>query len=241
MAIDHKNGTPTAERLEEVLAEYLQEEESGEEPDREQWLARHPDLSDELRSFFDSRAQVPKLWPQTPAWQTPKRLGDYELLEEIGRGGMGVVYKARQISLNRTVAVKLILAGQLASTADVARFRAEAEAAASLDHPHIVPTYEVGERQGFHYFSMKLVEGGNLKLAAAREEWAVDSKDQQRRSARLLATVARAVQHAHQRGILHRDLKPSNILFDAKGLPFVTDFGLAQRVDGDGFPGKEQM
>ena len=153
--------------------------------------------------------------------------GDYELLEQIGRGGQGVVFRARQKSLNRTVALKIIGLGQWATKAHLKRFRLEAEAAARLEHPGIVPIHEVGERDGSCYFSMKFVEGGQLDEVARREPMPI------RRAVELIAKVARTVHYAHEHGILHRDIKPGNILLDAKGEPHLTDFGLARLVESE--------
>src|SRR5213083_1640796 len=154
-------------------------------------------------------------------------LGDYELLEEIGRGGKGVVFRARQKSLNRIVALKVISLGQWARKAHVKRFRLEAEAAARLEHPGIVPIHEVGERDGSCYFSMKFVEGGQL------DEVVRHAPMSSRQAAELVARVARTVHYAHEHGILHRDIKPGNILLDAKGEPHLTDFGLARLVESE--------
>ena len=153
------------------------------------------------------------------------RFGDYDLIEEIGRGGQGVVYRARQKSLNRTVALKVIGLGQWSSVPHLKRFRHEAEAAAKLEHPQIVPIYEIGERDGACYFSMKFVEGSQLDVVVRGEPMSP------RRAAELLAKIARTVQFAHEQGILHRDIKPGNILIDKKGEPHLTDFGLARLIE----------
>jgi WD40 repeat protein/tetratricopeptide (TPR) repeat protein len=230
-------------RLDAAIAEYYLALEAGTPPERGVFLARYPDLAGDLAVFLDDKAAFERRAGRVPPPSEQATIGideprpallgvvryfgDYELLEELARGGMGVVFKARQVSLNRIVALKMILAGQLAAPADVERFRKEAEAAASLDHPNILPIHEVGEHEGQRYFSMKLVTGGSLADRIA------ELRGNPREAAGLLATVARAVHHAHQRGVLHRDLKPGNVLLDADGRPYVTDFGLARPIEGD--------
>ena len=217
------------QQLQAIVHAYLQARDRGEKPDRQAILEANPDLRDELAEYFADASKLDAMAKSlktaaygepnvaSPTLGTIRYFGDYELLEEIARGGMGVVYKAKQVSLNRVVALKMILKGELASEIDVRRFRQEAEAAANLDHPNIVPIYEVGEHEGQQYFSMKLIEIAACSIAP-------------RDVVTRLAKVARAVHHAHQRGILHRDLKPSNILIDKEGEPHVADFGLAKKV-----------
>jgi WD40 repeat protein/serine/threonine protein kinase len=244
------------QRFNAALAACLEAEESAPALAPQLLIAQFPEFKTELEEFFASRDQLVR-WtsplraivrdPSTPGprydqtgTQTlhapPIRplqcFGDYEIQAEIGRGGMGVVYKARQKSLNRLVALKMIRSSRLASELDIQRFRNEAEAVAGLDHPNIVPVYEVGELEGLLYFSMKFIEGDTLAQWIQRQK-SVLSRDNERSAANLVTAIAHAVHHAHQRGILHRDLKPSNILLDAKGQPYVTDFGLAKRLASD--------
>jgi eukaryotic-like serine/threonine-protein kinase len=227
------------EALLAVIVERLLTERRGERPvPLEEEIAKHPDLARDLRELWaaaeiadsfgrsdEFAEEYGELLTSGSSVATPLReFGDYDLLEELGRGGMGVVYKARHRTLDRIVALKMVLRGDLATPQELERLRAEAGAAAQLDHPHIVPVYEVGEVDGRPYFSMKYVAG--TTLAALLADGPLDG----RTTARLLVPVCRAVDAAHERGILHRDLKPSNILIDAEGQPLVTDFGLAKRL-----------
>jgi WD40 repeat protein/tRNA A-37 threonylcarbamoyl transferase component Bud32 len=190
-------------------------------------LAANGPVDDRTADFDEGAVPADGDQAELPRGTQVRYFGDYELRRVLGRGGMGVVYQAKQLSLNRLVALKMIRAGVLADEAELRRFQNEAEAVAALDHPGIVPIHEVGEHDGQRYFSMKLVPGDSLATRLDRY------RDDPKATALLVAEAAEAVHHAHLRGILHRDLKPANILVDEQGHPHVTDFGLAKRVEAD--------
>lgn len=236
-------------RLAAVLQGLAHELRQGRAPDVEHAAGAHPDLADEIRELWataliaEEMARSPAAdetvdWsPREPggldarpaAWASsgPVMIGKHELVEELGRGGMGVVYRAVEAEQGRVVALKCLLRGESAGPNDLARFRAEADAAAKLAHPHIVPLHYVDEHEGQPYFVMSYIEGTTLAKRLA--EGPLPPVD----AARLLVQICRAVHYAHTQGVLHRDLKPSNILLDRQGQPFVGDFGLAKLVDDD--------
>ncbi|NLS91565.1 MAG: protein kinase [Planctomycetaceae bacterium] len=214
-----------------ALEEYLNRLQAGERPDREKLLRDHPQLESALRCLEALDALVPVEGSEGEPEGSdshslfshlPRDFAHFELEEEIGRGGMGVVYKARQKDLDRTVAVKMILDSYLASEEHVRRFHEEARAAARVEHSNIVHIHEVGQWNDQHYFVMEYIEGTSLA------EKLCHSTIEPEQAAMLVQRVARAVEHLHQQGIIHRDLKPSNILIDKDGEPHVTDFGLAK-------------
>lgn len=205
-----------------------------------EYQSRFPQLADQLEALLRAPAFSPQCGnaegaaratlpaPPTPdlPFSASTQIPGYLILDELGRGGMGVVYRARQVSLGRLVALKMVLGGSHAGANDVARFRAEAEAIAHLQHPNIVQIFDVGDQEGLPFFSMEFVEGGSLAQRLDGTPWPP------LQAARLVATLASAVESAHRRGIIHRDLKPANVLLAADGTPKITDFGLAKRTDG---------
>lgn len=276
------------ERLQELIAQFLEAEARGEPIERADLLGSHPECEESLNQFFEQHDRMVSIagddsatLPPSPSSTNPsvssvddptlpphsstlddrmeatiapssgvvsptidgpkvgdsvRYFGDYELLEEIARGGMGVVFKARQTNLNRIVALKMILSGQFAGEDDVQRFHTEAEAAAQLDHPGIVPIFEIGEHAGQHYFSMGYIAGESLAPRVA------GGPLQAREAAELVGKICEAMAYAHDRGVIHRDLKPANILIDSTGQPKVTDFGLAKRTEADsGLTGTGQI
>lgn len=234
---------PDEIRKAQLLDELLLTIQSSNEGRRIELLTQHPELIEwiECLQSLDSLApaNIPELAPTmigngapaVSAGSSPAATGSfgkYDLLGELGRGGMGVVYKARQRDLNRLVALKMILASDWASAEEIARFQAEARAAARLRHRNIVGIHDVGEELGRHFFAMDYVEGQSLAAVVAKQPLEPEQ------AARWMVSIAQAVDHLHAQGLIHRDLKPSNILIDAEGEPMVTDFGLAKMFDADG-------
>ncbi len=243
------------ERLYEVLLDYLESSERGSPPDTAELLGRHPEFAPEIKEFLDTQNQIHDLTapvrqaslslmqatrtgrtaPGGRAARTgmgpvaaPRVVGKYEILGEIGRGGMGIVYKARQPGLNRAVALKVILAGEHAGHDARARFLAEAEAVARLQHPNVVQVFEVGEHDGLPFIALEYCPGGSLDKKLAGRSLPADE------SAALIRALAEAAEAAHEAGVVHRDLKPANVLLDAAGTPKLTDFGVAKRLGESG-------
>jgi eukaryotic-like serine/threonine-protein kinase len=244
MSVEESPPDEREQRLDAIIAAYYRAVEAGASVDQEVFIAKNPAFHRELREFFANLGMFPSsaresfadpaLEPtftsvatrreKSAAGTVVRYFGEYEILEELGAGGMGVVYKARQSKLKRIVAIKMIRSGELASAQDVQRFEAEAKAAARLSHPGIVTVHEVGIHHGQHFYTMDYVEGGSL--SQLHRDKPIDS----RRAATLVRGLAESMSYAHEQGVVHRDLKPANILLTTEGVPRITDFGLAKRM-----------
>lgn len=237
-----KNSAPS---IEQVIAEFVEQTEKSLSPKKEDFLRRYPQFRIELSEFFEvhdqftnssnkltfaktgTQVSMRPIGESSITTNPPQFLGDYEILDEIDRGGMGVVYKARHQKLNRVVALKLIRSGELASEEEVQRFMSEAEAAAALNHPCIVPIYEVGAINGLVFYTMAFIEGKSLSELV--KEQALDAME----AVRIVRKLCSAVAYAHSQGIYHRDLKPANVLVNSEGMPIIIDFGLAKVANHD--------
>ncbi len=246
------------ERLHEVLLDYLEAEARGQAPDMQQFLDAHSEFAEELADFLTCRQRVESivapLRDSTAVGQgfqpdgkddkddkdrkpDLRRLGDFRLVREIGRGGMGIVYEAEQVSLGRRVAVKVLPFAAALDPKQLHRFQNEAQTAAWLHHPNIVPVYAVGCESGVHYFAMQLIHGRSLAAVIAERQAGTDFADisgSDRSIAELGLRAARTLEHAHQQGVVHRDIKPANLLLDERGELWITDFGLAMFQTGPG-------
>lgn len=248
-------GNEREQLLDQILADYLEALERGQAPGLPELLERYPVVGRELQDFFDGQERLEQLAaplrqaitgaaeatsnvsetltvPTSPVPLAPSRSAEldipgYEILGVLGRGGMGIVYKARQVSLKRQVALKMIVSGEHAGSDALMRFRTEAEAVARLQHPHIVQIHEIGEQKGLPYFSLEFVTGGSLAQKLGGKPMLISE------AVRVMTTLARAIQYCHQQGIVHRDLKPANVLMTVEGEPKITDFGLAKHLESD--------
>ena len=250
------NDTIDGNGLDDAFAKYLRLVDHGEPPDINQFLQTYPTISSELKDLISTASTIRLMAAGEETNQAEHNkpeghdldtlsldehdllsdsassgelLGEYELIEELGRGGMGVVYKARQKGMNRLVALKMIIGGRYSSDDSIRRFYQEAKAAGKLAHPNIVRAYAAGDHDGRHFFAMELIEGHSLsQILRSREERLAPKT-----IARYLKSISEAVHYAHECGILHRDLKPSNVIIDDKDAPKIADFGLAKHLDLD--------
>ena len=219
----------SGEEIVRILDQYLAELEAGTAPPGEKLLAEHPNLASQLEPCLSGIEFIHRAAAR-PAADAPSRLGDFEIVGEVGRGGMGVVYEARQLSLKRKVALKVLRFAGVADREAMERFEREAETVALLHHTNIVPIFAVGEHQGVFYYAMQFIEGRSLAavLEQSQKEACAARHD---RGGPLVLQAAEALAHAHQRNVIHRDVKPSNLILDPAGQVWLTDFGLAKRID----------